>query len=169
MFKTRPAEDQALISHLKLTDPATLLATWLGLGLIYPAPGTWGSLGAIPLYLAIYATLGITGCAITTMFLIILGGLAIKKFQTTTNTQDNKMIVIDEVIGQMIALLPAALNPALIICAFIAFRIFDIKKPWPICVIDRNMKTAWGVMLDDIIAGCFAALCVLGLSYAKFS
>ena len=77
---------------------------------------------------------------------------------------DSKMIVIDEVAGQWIALLPAALNPALILIAFILFRFFDILKPWPISFIDKKVPGALGVMGDDIIAGLFAAICVFAVS-----
>lgn len=101
-------------------------------------------------------TLGIASLCIT-----LLGLWAAHKFDQDMDGHDSKMIVIDEVAGQWIALIPAALNPALILLAFIAFRFFDILKPWPVSFFDKKVPGAIGVMGDDIVAGLFAALCVI--------
>jgi phosphatidylglycerophosphatase A len=71
-------------------------------------------------------------------------------------------VVIDEVAGQWLALLPAALDLRLFAVAFLAFRFFDIVKVWPARAIDRDMKGGWGIVLDDIVAGLYAA----ALTYA---
>ena len=80
------------------------------------------------------------------------------------------MIVIDEVVGQWLTLLPALfywnLNPLAIAVAFLLFRLFDVTKPWPISYIDKHVDGALGVMGDDILAGLVAALCIIGAYYA---
>lgn len=138
----------------------TWLASWFGSGFLSPAPGTWGSLVAIPFGLIIYY-LGGAYALFTAIFLITAVGLwASHHFDRDAGGHDSKMIVIDEVAGQWIALIPAALNPLLILIAFISFRFFDILKPWPICFVDKKIRGAAGVMFDDILAGLAAATCV---------
>lgn len=137
------------------------LASWFGCGFINPAPGTWGSLGAIPLGLAIYFFSGPYGLAVASILVSLAGLWAAAKFDKAMGGKDSKMIVIDEVAGQWIALIPAALNPVLILIAFIAFRFFDILKPWPISFFDEKVDGAVGVMGDDIVAGAFAAAIVI--------
>jgi len=139
----------------------TWLASWFGCGFINPAPGTWGSLGAIPFGIAIYILGGTISLTIATIAITIIGLWAAHHFDKDMDGHDSKMIVIDEVAGQWIALIPAALNPILIIIAFATFRFFDILKPFPIGMIDKKAPGAWGVMFDDVVAGIFAALCVI--------
>ncbi len=139
------------------------LASWFGSGFISPAPGTWGSLAALPFGIAIYAFGGAIALSIAAIIITIIGLWAADKFDKAMDGHDSKMIVIDEVAGQWIALIPAALNPVLIIVAFIMFRFFDILKPWPISFVDKKVSGAAGVMGDDIIAGIFAAICVIGI------
>ena len=153
-----------------LKSPAILLATWFGSGLIKPAPGTWGSLAAIPPAIAIMHFAGFWPFVIALIILTPIAFWATASYEKASNSHDAKEIVIDEVIGQWIALLPvfylSALNWPLIVLAFVLFRIFDILKPWPICHFDRNVKGANGVMLDDIVAGIFASIIVTGAFYA---
>ncbi len=143
--------------------PYTWLASWFGCGFINPAPGTWGSLGALPFGIVIYLLSGAYGLAVSAVIITIIGLWAADKFDKAMNGHDSKMIVIDEVAGMWIALIPAALNPALIIIAFIAFRFFDILKPYPISYLDQKVEGAVGVMADDVLAGIFAAICVIGI------
>lgn len=79
---------------------------------------------------------------------------------------DPQVIVVDEVVGQWIALIPAALSPVSVVLAFGLFRAFDALKPWPVSYFDSKVPGASGVMLDDVAAGFMAALCMLGLNYA---
>ncbi len=143
---------------------STWLASWFGFGFLNPAPGTWGSLGALPFGVAIYLFGGAIALAVSVIIVTIIGLWAADKFDKAMDGHDSKMIVIDEVAGQWLALIPAALNPALIIFAFISFRFFDILKPFPINLIDKKVKGAWGVMGDDLVAGIIAAFCVWGIS-----
>ena len=140
------------------------LASWFGCGFINPAPGTWGSLGALPFGVVIFALSGAYGLGFAAFIITTIGLWAADKFDKAMDGHDSKMIVIDEVAGQWIALIPAALNPFLIILAFILFRFFDILKPWPICFIDKKVKGAAGVMGDDIVAGFFAAIILIAIT-----
>lgn len=140
------------------------LASWFGCGFINPAPGTWGSLGALPFGLCIVAFMGVNGLFVAILLVTVTGLWAADRFDQSMDGHDSKMIVIDEVAGQWIALIPAGLNPLLVLTAFVAFRFFDILKPWPIGHIDKKVKGAAGVMGDDLVAGVFASICVFLLS-----
>lgn len=148
---------------MKLSHPAIFLASWLGSGFLKPAPGTWGSLAALPFGLALSYYSGITGLLLGIALIFIIGLWSAAIFEEQSGVHDDKRIVIDEVAGQWIALIPAAFNPLLILLAFISFRFFDILKPWPIGYIDKKVEGAFGVMFDDIIAGIFAGFIVLGV------
>ncbi|MFP4097847.1 MAG: phosphatidylglycerophosphatase A [Alphaproteobacteria bacterium] len=139
----------------------TWLASWFGCGFIRPAPGTWGSLGALPFGLALYALGGVTALLIAVAIATIIGFMVADKFDKAMGGNDSSMIVIDEVVGQWIALIPAVTNPYLVFVAFVAFRFFDILKPWPVSFFDKKIKGAAGVMGDDIIAGSYAAMMIL--------
>lgn len=160
-------------NHPPLKNPSTLLATWFGSGLITPAPGTWGSLASIPPAIAIFHLLGLWPFIAAIIIFTPIGFWATAKYEAATNTHDNKQIVIDEVIGQWIALLPVfyflGINWIFIALAFALFRLFDITKPWPISHFDKNVQGATGVMVDDIIAGIFSALIIIGAIYAGLS
>lgn len=144
-----------------------LLASFFGLGYLPWMPGTWGTLGALVFSLFFfnlspYILLIIT--ASTTLLGFFVSHISLK--ETTYEDMDPSWIVIDEVAGYFCALTIISfvqpLNYAQITLAFVFFRIFDITKPWPISWIDRSLaaspKTAAaGIMLDDILAGIFAA------------
>lgn len=146
--------------QLDRKKPSTWLASWFGFGFINPAPGTWGSLGALPFGVALYWLGGAPLIGIAAAFITFIGLLVADKFDKAMNGHDSKMIVIDEVVGQWLALIPAALNPYLIVLSFIMFRFFDILKPWPICFFDQKVRGAPGIMGDDIVAGLFAGIIV---------
>ncbi|MCB1563418.1 MAG: phosphatidylglycerophosphatase A [Alphaproteobacteria bacterium] len=158
--------------HPSLKDPAILLATWFGCGLARKAPGTWGSLGALPpgLLLGHYGGAGALGMA--AILITAIGFWAAERYDKAAGAHDSKQIVIDEVAGQWLSLLPlfvlGNLSWVLVVAAFALFRFFDILKPWPVSFFDKKVKGAAGVMLDDIAAGCYAALCLTGVLYAGF-
>lgn len=160
------AEDK-LKNNLDLKQPYVWLATWFGFGFIKPAPGTWGSFGSIPPALIVFSFLGIEAILGGIVLITVVGFWSAAQFDKAAGGHDNKMIVIDEAAGQWIALAPGlyllGLSPLMVLAAFALFRFFDVLKPWPISWLDRSLKGAAGVMLDDIVAGIFAALCVLGL------
>jgi phosphatidylglycerophosphatase A len=166
-------DDRAAISKLDLKKPYVWIATWFGTGFFRPGPGTWGSAASIPVALIIYALFGLPGVVVGIALISIAGYFSAAKFTKAIGEDDSKMIVIDEAAGQWITLLPAlytgGLNIILVALAFILFRLFDIAKPWPISWLDRNVKGAAGVMLDDILAGIFAGILIMGLHYAGYS
>jgi phosphatidylglycerophosphatase A len=149
-----------------------LIATFGGVGHLRPAPGTWGSLAALPVAWALYALGGVPLFGLAILLVFGLGWWATALETRGKDDHDPSEIVIDEVAGQWIALLPVmigashsgagvlALWPGWV-TAFVAFRLFDIAKPGPVGWADRQHGPL-GVMLDDVIAGVMAAL-VVGL------
>ncbi|MGR3486199.1 MAG: phosphatidylglycerophosphatase A family protein [Paracoccaceae bacterium] len=143
--------------------PAALIATVCGVGHLRPAPGTWGSLAALPLAWAIVALSGPWGLIAATVAAFAAGLWATAQVTRGGPDQDPSEVVIDEVAGQWIALWPVAvLAPGAAwpsILAFVLFRLFDIRKPGPVGWADRRGDPL-GVMLDDVIAGALAAAVV---------
>lgn len=144
-----------------------LIATFFYVGLLRPAPGTWGSLAAIPVAWGIHWLAGPIALGLATIGLFAAGLWASEQELLDAEEDDPGEIVVDEVIGMWIALLPvsvgadamgasfAALWPG-ILTAFLAFRLFDIWKPWLIGRVDRR-GDGLGLMLDDALAGVAAA------------
>lgn len=157
--------DPELIKKLDFKNPAVWVATWFGCGLMRPGPGTWGTLGGLPLALIILALGGKLALIIAILALFPIGLWASKKFEEMTGTHDNSMIVIDEVVGIWITLLATTLSPLSILAAFALFRFFDILKPWPVSWLDNKVPGAWGVMLDDVAAGKIACLILFGIHH----
>lgn len=147
-----------------------VIATFLYAGLLRPAPGTWGTLAALPVAWALHVLGGPALMAAGLAAAIVLGWWATSVELARTDDPDPSWIVIDEVAGIWLALLPVsvgathaqasilALWPGWV-TAFLAFRLFDIWKPGPVGWADR-LGGAKGVMLDDLIAGAMAAACV---------
>lgn len=145
-------------------------------GLLRPAPGTWGSLAALPLGWALHGFGGFPALACATGAAFFLGLWAVGRVLPASTDPDPSEIVIDEVVGQWIALWPLSLGLWMAgaaawsfpwpgwVGAFVLFRLFDIWKPWPISRVDA-METPLGLMLDDVLAGVAAAL---GVSLAAF-
>ena len=141
-----------------------ILATFFGIGNSKIAPGTMGSLATLPLAYYITNNFGVLGLALTILLVFIIGTIATTEVLRHT-PHDPGFVVIDEVAGQLITFISIAphLNNHLsdwhiYLVGFILFRIFDIFKPQPVRWADRNIENAWGVMLDDIIAGTYATL-----------
>ena len=148
-----------------------IIATWFGSGLLPKAPGTWGSLAAIPfaylfsIYTCPYAQLfGITA-------LFFIGICVSDKIEESAQIKDPGFIVVDEVVGQWMALLPLPFLYTIIdnnsfylysvpiaVAGFLAFRLFDIWKPWPVNYADKNIPGGYGIMFDDVIAGMYALI-----------
>jgi phosphatidylglycerophosphatase A len=147
-----------------------IIATFFGTGLMRPAPGTWGSLAALPVAWALHVLGGFAALAMATAAVFALGWWATEKETAGSDDPDPSEIVIDEVAGMWLALWPVSLGAAMQgvdvlalwpgwVVAFLAFRLFDIWKPGPVGLADRR-GDALGVMLDDIIAGGLAAMVV---------
>ena len=141
---------------LPFWHPATLLATWFGAGKLPVAPGSWGSLAALPFAWGLAWFGGPFTLAAGAMVMLGAGIWASNRVVAASGAKDPGEIVIDEVAGQWLALAAAPLDPLVYGAGFVLFRIFDIFKPWPASWIDRNMDGGAGIMLDDIIAGAYA-------------
>ncbi|WP_375690644.1 phosphatidylglycerophosphatase A [Pseudooceanicola sp. LIPI14-2-Ac024] len=151
-----------------------LVATFGTVGNIPAMPGTWGSLAALPAAWVLHAIGGAWLVLIAIPVVFFAGLWATREEVAATGIHDPSHVVIDEVAGQWIALLPVlfgadrmgadvlALWPGWI-AAFVAFRAFDILKPGPVGWADRR-DDEMGVMLDDVIAGVMAAVVVVALA-----
>lgn len=166
-------DDLNTIRKLNMRSWYVWAATWFGSGFMRPAPGTWGSLAALPFGLLIIAFGNIYILILATLFVTWLGLKASARFEADTGIHDSKMIVIDEVAGQWLALIPIVLFvsleapyfPVYIMLAFLFFRLFDITKPWPASYFDKSVDGPAGVMFDDIVAGVYAAIVLYGVIY----
>jgi phosphatidylglycerophosphatase A len=146
-----------------------IIATVGGVGLLRPAPGTWGSAAAVPLGYVLHGLGGFALLLFATVAVFGAGYWAALAEERATGAHDASEIVIDEVVGIWIALMPlsvglthAGADPWVFpwpgwVGAFVLFRLFDIWKPGPVGWADRK-PGAFGVMLDDVIAGIFAAV-----------
>lgn len=148
-----------------------IITTLAYVGRLPVAPGTFGSAAALPLAYLLHRFLGFPAFAAVTVLVFLLGWWATAKHTKGSDNHDPGEIVIDEVVGQWIALWPlsfglwhAGADPAIFpypgwVAGFLLFRLFDITKPWIIGWADRQ-HSAFGVMFDDVLAGVFAAICV---------
>jgi phosphatidylglycerophosphatase A len=148
-----------------LRDPGHLLSFGFGSGLSPYAPGTAGTLAAIPFYLLL-STLNPTAYLLVTLASVILGVYLCGRTSKALGAHDHAAIVWDEFAGFFITMLFVPTSITTVILGFCLFRIFDIFKPWPASVIDTRIKGGLGVMLDDVFAGIYALL-VLQL-YLRF-
>lgn len=147
---------------LPLRHPALWLATWFGAGLLPRAPGTWGSLAALPFAWAITGAGGPWLLAAATVVLSFVGWWAAERYAAASGSGDPGQVVIDEVAGQWLVLTLAPRTLVGYALGFALFRLFDIVKPWPVSWADRRLKGGLGIMLDDILAA-FYGLAVLSI------
>ncbi len=139
-----------------LKSPAILLATWFGSGLLPRAPGTWGSLFALPFAWVIHGAFGGIGLALAAGALFGAGIPCVNAFIRRCKRDDPAPVVIDEVVGIWLVLSIAAPSPKTFAWGFILFRLFDVLKPWPVSCADRAIKGGLGVMVDDVLAAVYA-------------
>jgi phosphatidylglycerophosphatase A len=143
-----------------------LLATWFYVGLLPKMPGTYGSLAAVLCALPLLYWLTPIQLALAALAVFFVGVWVSAAYARRRGVKDPSEVVIDEVAGQWLALVPAALSaPWTLLAAFVLFRFFDILKPWPIRWLDRRLPGGWGIMADDMAAGAAAALVLIGIRY----
>lgn len=142
-----------------LADPGHLLALGFGSGLAPTAPGTFGTLAGIVLYLPA-ARLTLLPYLGLTLLLLVLGVWLCGRSAARLGVPDHPAIVWDEVVGLFVTMTGAPAGFGWLLAGFVLFRIFDILKPWPIAVLDRRVGGGLGIMLDDVLAGVAAALCL---------
>lgn len=141
-----------------LASPAGWIACGFGSGLTPKAQGTFGSLAAIVPWLLL-RDLPVPVWIIVIVASFALGVWACEMAGRILGVADHRSLVWDEFVGQWITLLPALVAPWwAVVAGFALFRLFDVWKPWPIAWFDRRVKGGFGVMLDDVIAGIFAAV-----------
>jgi phosphatidylglycerophosphatase A len=145
-----------------LKHPAQLLALGFGSGLAPKAPGTFGTLAAVPLYLMFSSTL-FEWQLLIVVASFFAGIYLCNVTATALGVHDHPAIVWDEFVGfwlTMLALplLGVSLDWLLLLLGFIFFRLFDIIKPWPILWVDQKVHGGFGIMFDDVLAGVYAGL-----------
>jgi len=142
----------------------TMFVSVFGIGFIPFASGTFGSLAGIIIGYALNL-INYNLFFLIIPMLFILGVIASNTYQKQTGEKDSSVIVIDEVVGQLIAMMFVMDNYVLVFISFIIFRLFDIYKPWPASYADKKMTGGFGVMLDDVFAGIYTAIFIFLISY----
>ena len=155
-----------------LTNPLYFVATLGGIGLIRFAPGTFGSIFAWFLFIFYSHFLNMI---FSTIFVFFFAIFVCEQVSKDLEQKDDKSIVIDELVGMWIALLPAVYfadtqfeRTTIAILAFILFRAFDILKPFPISYFDQRFKNGFGIVIDDVMAGIITLLILIPLSLLLF-
>lgn len=148
-----------VLKRLSLRNPVHFLALGFGSGLAAKAPGTFGSLAAIPLCL-LMAPLPLTWYLAITAICVLAGFYICGKAAKDMGVHDHGAIVWDEVVGMMITFIAAPTGWVWVLVGFGLFRFFDILKPWPIRILDEKVHGGFGIMIDDVLAGVFAFICL---------
>ena len=144
------------LSHRSLSKkvwrhPAFFIAFGFGSGLLPKAPGTWGTLAAIPIYLLL-VNIGWPFYFVVTVCAFVLGVYVSDRVSLELGEHDYPGIVWDEVVGFLLTILLAPSGLIWIIIGFVLFRFFDIWKPFPIRWVDKRVRGGFGIMLDDVLA-----------------
>jgi phosphatidylglycerophosphatase A len=140
-----------------MSDPVLFLAFGFGSGLAKKAPGTCGTLAAVPVYWLL-ANAGTTVYSVATVTIALAGIAICGKAAEKLGVHDFGGIVWDEIAGYLIALWFVPFSWTAAAVGFVLFRAFDIVKPWPIGWVDKKVQGGAGIMLDDVLAGLFAGL-----------
>jgi phosphatidylglycerophosphatase A len=143
-----------------LSSPVHLLSLGFGSGLSPHAPGTMGTLVAIPLYLLL-SRLELWPYLIVVAAGFLLGIYVCDKTSKALGVHDHSGIVWDEIIGYWITMIAIpAVTWQWILAGFVLFRFFDIVKPWPVKIADKRVPGGFGIMFDDLLAGLYALACI---------
>ena len=147
-----------------LRNPLHFLSLGFGSGLAPVAPGTFGTLAAIPVYL-LFCLLPLPAYLVLTLVALAAGVYLCDYTSRALGVHDHSGIVWDEIVGYLITMFAIPCEVTWIVAGFILFRFFDIVKPWPIGWADRKLSGGFGIMFDDVLAGIFAlaGLHLLGL------
>ena len=150
-------------------NPWHFLAFGLGSGAMPKAPGTWGTLAALPFGIALQFVSPLLA-ALLILVAAVFGIWLCERVSRDLGVHDHGGIVWDEFVGLWITLWLTPAHWLVWLAAFALFRLIDISKPWPISWCDKHVHGGWGIMLDDLLAGVFAwALLQLGLWFAGYS
>jgi len=140
--------------------PICIVALGFGAGILPKAPGTWGTLLAVPIYL-ILQSLSPGEYAAVVLILFGAGVWWCGKTAKLLGVHDHPAIVWDEMVGYWITMMAAPDGGWWLVSGFVLFRLFDIWKPWPIRRLDQQVAGGLGIMVDDVVAGLYAAICLL--------
>tara|TARA_R110002050_G_scaffold44736_3_gene106406 strand:+ start:153 stop:626 length:474 start_codon:yes stop_codon:yes gene_type:complete len=143
--------------NFDLKQPIQFLALGFGSGLAPKAPGTFGTLAAIPPFLLL-SMLTPIAYVLAVVIVCIVGIYICGKAADDVGVHDHPAIVWDEFAGYFITMIMVPISWQSIVVGFVLFRIFDILKPWPISFIDKKISGGLGIMLDDILAGVFSLI-----------
>ena len=143
-----------------------LFLTLFQIGRIKYAPGSFASFATCIVFLFLINYFSVIFLFFLSLIIFTYSIIAINNFYSTFDSKDPQEIVIDEFVGQMLPLLAIPIYETLYpaskifycIMAFLLFRFFDILKPFPISYIDKNTQGAFGIMLDDVVAGIFTII-----------
>ena len=144
---------------INLANPIHLLALGFGSGLAKKAPGTWGTVAAVPI-VWLLSLLPAGSIAIFAIVGTLCGIYICRSTADKMGVHDHPAIVWDEIVGFAIAMFALPFEWTYVVAAFLLFRFFDILKPWPISWVDEKLKGGTGIMVDDVLAGIAANLII---------
>lgn len=155
LTQTMASSPSAPVAPAPFRSPVQFLAFGFGSGLAPKAPGTFGTLAAVPIYwlLAQWGS-GIYAAAV--LVALIAGIWICEAASRQLRVHDHPGIVWDEFVGYWIAMFALPLDWVWMLAGFVIFRVFDIIKPWPIGALDKRMAGGFGIMIDDVVAGVMA-------------
>lgn len=139
-------------------------ATGFYSGRLPKAPGTWGTLVALPIHFLLLK-LNFSSYLIALGFIFVLAVSTSGSAEKILDTKDPGCIVIDEIIGMLIALFALPATPLILFLGFIFFRLFDIFKPFPVSWFDRHVNGGLGIVMDDVVAGIYSFICLKTLLF----
>lgn len=142
-----------------LKRPSCFLALGFGSGLAPKAPGTFGTLAALPIYWLIQDwTLSAYLAFVLVAF--VAGIWLCQRAVDWLKQEDPSSVVWDEIVGYLVTMIAAPSGWLWMVAGFVLFRFFDILKPWPVSLADKNLHGGFGIMLDDVVAGVYSAICI---------
>lgn len=149
---------------------ALILATGFGSGYSPFAPGTAGTIVAVPIYifLSFYCQVSLLVYLLITLIITILGSIAAHRAGKHFGLIDAQQIVVDEIVGFLVTMSAISLSWSSLILGFALFRVFDIFKPWPASYFDQKVANGFGVVMDDVVAGCYALAILHILKFIQF-
>ncbi len=145
-------------TRLSSWHPANLVATGFGIGHLPRAPGTWGSLAALPRAWLMWSRFGAAGVAVAAIAAFAAGWWASDVYIRATGVEDPAEIVIDEIGGQLLTLSVVPADVVFYAAGLVLFRLADIFKPWPASWAETRLKGGLGAMADDFLASLYAAM-----------
>ncbi len=135
-----------------IRSPVLFVAYGFGAGLAPKAPGTFGTLVAIPVYILLHNLSTYSYLAVLVFFTLV-GIWICGKAAKEVGVDDPSGIVWDEIVGLLFVFIALPFSWMLLVFGFLLFRLFDILKPWPICWLDKTLRGGLGIVVDDVLAG----------------